>query len=238
MVFERIQADRSRFVEALGLRTPVTAEGAIGDLALRARDGRQYPLRECEDGESAAGFMQLDYDGRRSRSVYQRLMHNGVTSSEMDSMRLARHTREVQDRFAMIIQTCRQGVRMNAHDRAWFRIRKHRVHPMSANEPAPTMTTLPDDVLHFRDPRILTVREYARIQSFPDWFVFKGKYTTGGDKRTKECPRYTQVGNAVPPLLAFAIASSLERVLRALRDRGGQVPAAERDEGQVIELAE
>ena len=45
------------------------------------------------------------------------------------------------------------------------------------------------------------------IQSFPDDFNFKGKYTTGGEKRVKECPRYTQVGNAVPPLLGEAIGA-------------------------------
>ena len=71
------------------------------------------------------------------------------------------------------------------------------------------MTTLPDDMIHYAEPRILTVREMARLQSFPDWFQFKGKYTTGGDRRTKECPRYTQVGNAVPPLLAEAIGRAL-----------------------------
>ncbi len=56
--------------------------------------------------------------------------------------------------------------------------------------------------LHYSEPRILTVREYARLQSFPDWYDFKGKYTTGGDRRLRECPRYTQAGNAVPPFLA------------------------------------
>ena len=52
------------------------------------------------------------------------------------------------------------------------------------------------------EPRTLTVRENARLQTFPDWFVFKGKYTTGGDLRVREVPRFTQVANAVPPLLA------------------------------------
>ena len=46
------------------------------------------------------------------------------------------------------------------------------------------------------------MREYARIQSFDDWFEFKGKYTTGGKLRKVEVPRYTQIGNAVPPLFA------------------------------------
>lgn len=195
----------------------MSAGDAIGDLSLHARDGRKYLLRTCDDLESPAGFLQLDYDGRRARSAYQRLMHRGVSSADMDSMRLARHSEQVEIRFRQIIRTCRQGVRMNDQDRAWFKLRKHRIHPMSASDPAPTITTLPDDVLHFRDPRILTVRESARLQSFPDWFVFRGKYTTGGDRRTKECPRYTQVGNGVPPLLAFAIASALGYVMRRWR---------------------
>jgi len=63
--------------------------------------------------------------------------------------------------------------------------------------------------LHYKEPRILTVRESARIQSFPDDYEFTGKYTTGGTSRTKECPRYTQVGNAVPPLLGEAIGKIL-----------------------------
>jgi DNA (cytosine-5)-methyltransferase 1 len=71
------------------------------------------------------------------------------------------------------------------------------------------LTTLPDDIIHYSEPRILTVRECARLQSFPDWFEFRGKYTTGGERRVHECPRYTQVGNAVPPLLGEAIGKAL-----------------------------
>jgi DNA (cytosine-5)-methyltransferase 1 len=88
---------------------------------------------------------------------------------------------------------------------------------MAPNKQAPTLTTLPDDVLHYSEPRILTVREYARIQSFPDWYQFKGKYTTGGDMRRKDCPRYTQIGNAVPPLLAEAVGHALVTILQELK---------------------
>ena len=73
---------------------------------------------------------------------------------------------------------------MNDEARLGYGLKKHRIYPMSPTEPAPTITTLPDDVLHYSEPRILTVRESARIQSFPDWFQFKGKYTTGGKRRT------------------------------------------------------
>lgn len=74
---------------------------------------------------------------------------------------------------------------------------------------APTMVTLPDDFIHPYFNRILTVREMARLQSFDDSFEFLGKRTTGGSQRVLETPQYTQVGNAVPPLLARAIAEEV-----------------------------
>jgi DNA (cytosine-5)-methyltransferase 1 len=103
---------------------------------------------------------------------------------------------------------------MNEANREQYGLKKHRIYPMSGSEPAPTITTLPDDVLHYSEPRILTVRESARLQSFPDWFQFRGKFTTGGVLRTKECPRYTQVGNAVPPYLARAIGLAMIDTLK------------------------
>jgi DNA (cytosine-5)-methyltransferase 1 len=107
---------------------------------------------------------------------------------------------------------------MDDQSRKQFGLRKHRIFPMAAHDPAPTITTLPDDILHYSEPRILTVRESARLQSFPDWFAFRGKFTTGGDRRTKECPRYTQVGNAVPPLLARALGTAISAMLTELAE--------------------
>ena len=81
------------------------------------------------------------------------------------------------------------------------------------NIPGPTMVTLPDDFIHPTQNRTLTVREMARIQSFDDSFEFLGKRTTGGPRRKLEVPQYTQVGNAVPPLLAKAIANEIIKAL-------------------------
>jgi len=81
------------------------------------------------------------------------------------------------------------------------------------NKPSPTIMTCPDDFIHHRLPRVLTVREMARLQSFPDEFEFYGKETTGGLKRRFEVPQYTQVGNAVPPLLAREIGKHLKKFL-------------------------
>ena len=79
------------------------------------------------------------------------------------------------------------------------------------NGQSPTVMTMPDDFIHYSAYRALTVREMARLQSFDDNFVFQGKRSTGGDKRKSEIPQYTLVGNAVPPLMAKAIANEILR---------------------------
>lgn len=72
---------------------------------------------------------------------------------------------------------------------------------------SPTVVTMPDDFIHYSAYRAMTVREMARLQSFDDSFVFQGKRQTGGEKRKEEIPQFTLVGNAVPPLMARAIAN-------------------------------
>ena len=57
----------------------------------------------------------------------------------------------------------------------------------------------------------------ARLQSFPDWFIFHGPRTTGGRRRKFECPQYTQVGNAVPPMLAEAVFRKIKGQMKAHR---------------------
>lgn len=81
------------------------------------------------------------------------------------------------------------------------------------NQPAPAALSIPDDACHYSDLRTLTVREMARIQSFPDNFRFLSKVTTGGQMRKFEVPQYTQVGNAVPPLLGYALGQSVKYLI-------------------------
>ncbi len=79
---------------------------------------------------------------------------------------------------------------------------------------SPTVCTMPDDYIHYSACRPTTVREMARLQSFDDSFVFQGKRQTGGNNRQKEIPQYTLVGNAVPPLMARAIANEILRHMK------------------------
>jgi len=117
-----------------------------------------------------------------------------------DSHRFAKHREHIIERFQFILNNSRKNKDIDKEIRDKFSLKKHCIIPLDANDKSPTLTTLPDDYVHYSEPRILTIREYARIQSFPDWFEFKGKYTTGGNRRKLEVPRYTQVGNAIPPL--------------------------------------
>ena len=96
--------------------------------------------------------------------------------------------------------------------------RKHSQRALRELEPAPAQLTIPDDLCHYdpKETRTLTVREMARFQSFPDWYEFRSKVTTGGNMRKFEVPQYTQVGNAVPPLLAKAIGETIKNHLNKI----------------------
>ena len=87
---------------------------------------------------------------------------------------------------------------------------------LSPNQPASAALSIPDDACHYHEDelRTLTVREMARIQSFPDGFEFRSKVTTGGTMRRTEVPQYTQVGNAVPPLLGRALGLVISNLLQ------------------------
>lgn len=211
--FDLLGMLRTEFIMSHGLPTDceVTVADAISDLKIAGK-----AIVACDDEESPDGFRQIRYIG--PESAYQRLMHGDLNGHPINSLRIPNHRPETVAKFAEILATCRKGVQLSAADRERLGIRKSALVPLAGDQPSHTLTTLPDDLLHYSEPRIHTVREHARLQSFPDWFEFRGKYTTGGHRRTKECPRYTQVGNAVPPLLAEAVAHAIATMLSSLAD--------------------
>lgn len=73
----------------------------------------------------------------------------------------------------------------------------------ASNKPAPTIDTGHRHHFHYKYNRVPTVRECARLQSFPDDFKFLGNKTQ----------QFRQVGNAVPPLMAQALAEQVKKML-------------------------
>lgn len=187
--FSTIKENRHSFLSEKNLTVNTNLKDAISDL-LKANG-----LKESPDTKS---FQAGTYS--KVQSPYQILMREGVKNDIADSHRFPKHRPDIIEKFDVILKTCRKNKDIDAKTRERFNIKKHTIIPLDKNDKSPTITTLPDDYIHYSEPRILTVREYARIQSFPDWYHFQGKYTTGGKRRTQEVPRYSQIGNAIPPL--------------------------------------
>jgi len=203
--FDKIEKYARIFRDAKALNGhQVTVKEAISDLEI----GR----RTLVDSSDTKGFKQIKYRQPKNMTAYQALMRKGMSSDQApNSMRMAKHRPATTSRFTEILDTCTKGKSLSKEDRDRFQMKKQCFTPLHPNQISKTITTLPDDLLHYSEPRILTVRENARLQSFPDWFEFCGKYTTGGARRKEECPRYTQVGNAVPPLMAEALGGLLQK---------------------------
>jgi DNA (cytosine-5)-methyltransferase 1 len=200
-----LESGRTQLLRKLGFtKKRISCREAISDLEVMGKT-----LEPCPD---APGREQIKY--ARALTGYQKALHGDV--AVMNSMRLAKHGAETKTRFAWIQKHCEAGVNVGGLDIGEFSNKKHTQVVLDAGKPSRTLTTLPDDLIHYSEPRILTVREYARLQSFPDWFKFSGKYTTGGDRRTKECPRYTQIGNAVAPFVAEVLGYAVTQISNSL----------------------
>lgn len=198
--FKLLESRIPSFLRSMGISAPVSSSNALSDLEV-GRCG-------TEPSKDTKGFEQIAYG--RPLTRYQKLMNTGVTPSDL---RLARHTDDIAQRFQEIIDISHAEGRLNtsisSEIRERFGLKKKALRVLDPDRPSPTITSMPDDLIHYSEPRTLTVRENARLQSFPDWYSFQGKYTTGGHLRRKEVPRFTQVANAVPPLVARAIGEML-----------------------------
>jgi DNA (cytosine-5)-methyltransferase 1 len=202
---QRMRVGRKAFLDVRGLDPKSTgAMAAIADL-----EEVEEPILDAEWGQR--GFMALTRAAGASSS-FQELMRAGSPDQPTD-MRLPRHSETSIRRMQDILDNCERGVCLRPDDRERLGIKKRSTTPLDPSAPSPTIGTLPDDFIHYSRPRAMTVREHARLQSFPDWFSFQGPYTTGGDRRKDACPRFTQVGNAVPPLLAEALGEMLVGLL-------------------------
>ena len=190
------------YLSEKGIPRKNTVKSALSDLQ------KCHGVTDCPD---SSGFQS----GTTSQPTtgLQRHLRCDLTIHAPDSHRFVNHTSEAKIVFQKLLATAPRNRTICGDDRIPFGLKKRSVKVLDQNEPSPTITTIPDDFIHYSEPRVMTVRECARLQTFPDWFQFKGPYTTGGSRRVLEAPRYTQVGNAVPPLFAEIAGLALKEVL-------------------------
>ena len=200
--FEELFNNRDFFLKNRGLKIPVTVSQAINDL--KNSHGEI-------DSKDTKGFKNGKYG--RMISSYQKLMRRNIERGSLpDSHRFAKHRSETIDLFERLMDASEQSIRITPSMNLVEGLKKRGVTPLKKNSICNTITSIPDDYIHYDEPRIMTVREHARIQSFPDDYEFKGPYTTGGERRRTDVPRYTQVANAVPPLFAEQVGEVLLRI--------------------------
>jgi DNA (cytosine-5)-methyltransferase 1 len=187
----------------LSLDKPVTVLDALSDLA-----GSEKVA--CPDSPK---FETLKY--LKATSAYARSMRRGLKSGHIpNSHRLSKHGPEIKKLYLSAHSTQPPG-RLTKTFLLSKGTKKDKKELLNKDEPASTITTHPDEFIHYRDARNITVREMARLQSFPDDFLFYGRYTINGPRRQHDVARCSQVGNAVPPLVARAIGKALIGVLTA-----------------------
>jgi DNA (cytosine-5)-methyltransferase 1 len=85
------------------------------------------------------------------------------------------------------------------------RLRQVKYYRLDRNKPAPTIMTHRQSYYHPTEHRYLTQREAAKLQSFPNDFIFEGPVSA----------QWRQIGNAVPPLLGRSIGKAILSMLKA-----------------------
>jgi DNA (cytosine-5)-methyltransferase 1 len=189
------------------------------------RGSRKYPhlsdvLSDLVDQHFEYGGRTEKYPKKAESDFQERMRRDNQDPSLLHDHEYSNHSKSVINRFSFMIKT--QG---DIHYTQRTKKFNQRLLPKRWSDEGPniTITSLPDDFVHFEQPRSLTVRECARIQTFPDWYKFVGPRTVGGLRRAgnplendhkRTVSKYSQIGNAVPVDLGQAIGAHLASIIR------------------------
>lgn len=182
--------------------TPTTVDEAISDLPiLNAGQGEENMKYPSEPLNQYQKFMR-----KGSKSVFNHvsMKHTKRLIERFNAIKNGQSLVDVWEKFGSV----KRGS-PNEKSEIKFGQNNQRLH---GDKPAPTIAaSFQSNFIHPHFNRNFTAREGARLQSFPDSFVFKGMRTKMSWE--KGLSQYQQIGNAVPPILAFEIALKLKAIL-------------------------
>ena len=208
LIFKKLEHNRNNFLQSKNLSSDNSVYDAISDLE------KKHGTIDCYESKNFKSGIASKPEG----ALQKFLQIPQQTNYSPDSHRYVNHRKETISLFSKLLKEAPRGNTIQGLERCKYGIKKRSVTVLDNNKPSPTITSIPDDFIHYSEPRVLTPRECARLQTFPDWFEFKGPYTSGGEKRSKIVPRYTQIGNAVPPLFAEQLGLAILKVLQNERE--------------------
>ncbi|MBR8826894.1 MAG: DNA cytosine methyltransferase [Gomphosphaeria aponina SAG 52.96 = DSM 107014] len=180
-------------------------------------------IADLPEIEAREGAEEMEYD-KEATNEYQKQMRLG--SVKVYNHVAMKHSRRTVERFATMswgdslvnVPEHLRPFQRNSNGIISTKVYEQNSRKMHPDKPCHTIpASFYANFVHPYKNRNFTAREGARLQSFPDWFIFQGKPTVVSQKllaregRTKEqhlC-QYNQIGNAVPPLMAKAIAQNL-----------------------------
>ena len=184
----------------------VNVAEAIGDLA----GGEKVPHPEF------SGYETCKY--KPTQSAYQRLMRKNCMDEEIPSShRFNRHSKKIIN-LCEVAQKTQPPGRLSKEFLYENGCHSNKRFVLDTEKPCSTLTTAPEELIHFNQPRVVTLREMARLQSFPDDFKFYGRYTLNGPARGVDVPRNAQIGNAIPPLVGRALGIALVHIYQLVAD--------------------
>ena len=182
-------------------------------------------LGDLVDPQWQPGATTLAYP-HAARTEMQRALRRGAHGERVAAKGSPLTEHEYSNHSAKVVEKFTHMIRTGGEIPADMQTKKfaQRVIPEHWGPTGPniTATSLADDYVHFSQPRVPTVREWARLQTFPDWYQFAGRRTTGGRRRagdpskgdwSRDLPKYTQIGNAVPVALAEAVGTHLLKLV-------------------------
>lgn len=168
-------------------------------------------LEQSKQTEVVKERFELFRPGETGTSLKRRVIEEGIDISHKPAL-IELCSKELSMRDKEVISLFKKGG-VTSEQADVLLTKKNIRQRWLPDAPSATIVTIADDYISPWEPRTFSVREMARCQSFDDSFEFLGKRTTGGLSRRVEVPQYTQVGNAVPPLLAKAVALEIKKVL-------------------------